>query len=365
MDISVDKETFFKYIQLLDKVTGKQLNLEVLRCILLEAKKNRLFLRATNLDIGIEVELPCKSKKDGLTAIPAEMLSGFLANTPTGTVELNASEKGAHISIGKTKATINTISHEDFPTIPRVKSGDTIKLTAEKLAKGLRSVWYAASISNMKPELSSILVTHREKSVVFVATDSFRLAEKTILTDTTNSFSPILIPLKNVGEIIRNIEQVEGEITITTNDNQASIVAGDTHITSRLVDGTFPDYQQIIPKEFAVEVVALKQDVLQALKVTNIFTNRFGQVTVHADPKKKQFTIEAHGGEMGESTAAVEATLSGDAVDASFNQKYILDSFQSIADDSVMLRLSSDNKPMVIRGASDRSFLYLTMPMSR
>jgi len=269
------------------------------------------------------------------------------------------------VSSKTARATLTILSHEDFPILPRTK-GVTVSISQEKLASGLRAVWYAAATSTMKPELSSISVASDGDLLVFAATDSFRLAEKRVQLGTNLDLPTLLIPVKNTGEIIRTLEQAGGgEASVTASDNQVSIVCGDVHITSRLVDGTFPDYKQIVPKEHATEVTVLKQDLVQALKVSSVFVNKFNQVTFSIHPKQKTFSVDTAGGDTGESSVALDAALSGEPVQIGFNQKYITDSFQSIGDDSVTLKLSGPGKPMVIRGTGDATFTYLTMPMSR
>lgn len=364
MNITVEKKELSDTVQRLEKVTGKQLNLEVLKCILITAKGKQIVLQATNLDIGIQTTLSAKVQKEGVVAVEATTLSAFLTNTEGSEVQLEVKKGGLFVSSGKTSATIHTIPEDDFPTFPAV-SGEKISIPAEKIVKGLRGVWYAASSSSMKPELSSVYVRSVGKQIVCVATDSFRLAERKIQSENIEELPEMLIPLKNVGELIRNLEVATGNIELVGSDNQLSLVFGSTHITSRLIDGTFPDYEQIIPTEQTTEVVVLKQDFIGALKATHVFANRFNQATLVVDPKTKTLTLQTTGGDSGEATATLDAAITGEGIEANFNQKYITDCFQSIAEDSITLRFFGTGKPMVIRGVSDPSFIYLTMPMNR
>jgi len=366
MHVVVEKQKITKYIHILEKVVGKQLNLEVLKCILIDASAKKLTLRATNLDIGIEATIPAEIKKQGIIAVPATTLSGFLENSVGEEVEFVATQEKLKAKSGGASVSINTVSHEDFPTLPKT-TGKSVEISSQKIKEGFGSVWYAASSSSMKPELSSVFVSFNNKKIVFASTDSFRLAEKTIQTDGVDEFPTLLIPFKNVVEIIRDLDSTDENtiVKITASENQASFSFKDLYITTRLVDGTFPDYKQIIPKEHTTEVVVLKQDLLQALKVTNVFVNRFNQVTFIIDPQKKKFIIETTGAETGESSISLSTSLSGEPLKIGFNQKYITDSFQSIKGDSVTLQLSGVGKPMVIKSVSDPTFIYLTMPMSR
>jgi len=145
-----------------------------------------------------------------------------------------------------------------------------------------------------------------------------------------------------------------------------SFEANDTRITSRIIDGVFPDYRQIIPKGCTTEAVILKQDLINTLKISSVFSDSFNQVHFVLDPKKKLFSTETKNNDVGENRSELDAALSGEPIEVNFNCKYISDSFQSIDADSLSLQFNGKNKPLVIRSVSgDQSFLYLVMPMNR
>ena len=366
MKCTFNREVFTQAVARAEKVTGKNLSLQVLKNILITTKNKEVVLRATNLDVGVEVTVSGRIEKQGVVAIPGDVLYAFLTNTE-GIDSITIEQKGGtlKVSAGKSSATIKIVSHEDFPTLPQVKEGTTLTLDAETLVRGFRSVWYSASSSSMKPELSSVYVGYTNNTLVFAATDSFRLAEKKIVSKNITSFDPFLVPLKNVGEIIRNLEDVGGKATITFNENQISCVCGNTHLTSRLIDGTFPDYTQILPKSYETEIIVLKQELIQQLKIANIFSNKFNQISFSISPKNKVFTITTHNTEIGESVTTVDATIDGEDIEISFNYKYITDGFQAIPNDSLTMRFSGVGKPLVLKGVGDESFTYLVMPMNK
>jgi DNA polymerase-3 subunit beta len=146
---------------------------------------------------------------------------------------------------------------------------------------------------------------------------------------------------------------------------QISFKTKDIYLTSRVVDGNFPDYKQIIPKNSSTEAVVLKQDFISSLKVSNIFSDKFNQITITVKPSEKVFEIEARNADVGENTTLMNGALSGENVSANFNYKYILDCFQSITADSLNLQLNGNNRPMIIHPVGDSSFMYLVMPMNR
>lgn len=354
-------------LALVERVSGKHATLPVLSCILVEVSKGSVVLRATNLDIGIEVSCVGKTEGEGSVAVPSHILSSFISQLPDqGTVICEVVAGNLLVSSTRSKVTIKTVPADDFPAIPRVAQATESKVSADIFIKGLKSVWYSASVSSVKPELSSVYVYRDNEFLVFVATDSFRLAEKKVQTPSSVTISDLLIPFKNISDIIRILESVNGSVSMKSNKNLISFENEDIYIVSRVVDGVFPDYRQIIPKGYVTEAVALKQDVLNGLKISNIFSDKFNQVRMVIDPKKKIFEIHTKNSDVGENTTTVDAALSGDSMEINFNYRYVADCFQSIDADSVSFQLSGLNRPMVIRPVSgDQTFMYLAMPMTR
>lgn len=366
MKVEILKEKLFNAVILAEKISSKDVTHPVLNNLLLVAKNNILQIRATNLDLGIELLVPAKIENEGTVAVSGKILSSVVLNIQHGDgVVLEVSGGNLLVYTSGSKTLLKIYPNEDFPTIPRISGGGKVALQPDAFLRGIRSVWYSASTTTIKPELSSVYVYNDGTHLVFVSTDSFRLAEKKVVVSSGEKVKPLLIPFRNIPEIIRVLENMNGLIDVQIGENQISFLFEKTYLTSRLIDGTFPDYKQIIPKNYSTEVVLLKQDFLQALKKTGIFLDKFSQVTVDIQPKKKIFTLHTENHDVGETTESVGAALSGEDIKISFNQRYMADCLQSIYTDSVSLSFSGLNKPVVIRGISDNSFLYLVMPMNK
>lgn len=366
MRIECVKEKLQEAVNKAERVTGKNLTLPVLACLRMEAKNNSFSIKATNLDIGVEMTFPVKVEEEGIIAVPGNILNNFLSNLYSdANIILETIKGNLKITGGKTSILLKAAPHDDFPTIPKVIAGSSFTVEIEEFLKGLTSVWYSSSTSTMKPELSSVYIYHEDDSLVFVATDSFRLAEKRMKTKKTKDFGTILIPFKNVSEILRVFEGISGPVSVEVNKNQISFSSEGIYLTSRVVDGVFPDYKQIIPKKSTTSVILLKQDFVNTLKISNIFSDAFRQINMKVDVQKKSFEIKTKNADVGESVSELSAALSGGNIEINFNYKYIMDCFQSIASDSVSLEFSEMNRPMIIRGVSDKSFTYLVMPMNK
>ena len=366
MNIECIKDKLSYAIGKAERITSKNITLPILSCILLEVKRSTLTIKATNLDLGIEIVIPVKVIKEGSIAVSGSVLYNFISNiTNDKNVNLEVVNGNLKVSTKHTESIIKAFPVDDFPNIPKVSSDKPFTFNVTSLVKGFKSVMYSSSVSTIRPVLSSILISSDEDSVIFAATDSFRLAEKRIGTKKHKEFNQILIPFKNVGEIIRVIEDINDEVQVFLNENQIAFSHNNVYITSRVIDGVFPDYKQIIPKETKTEVVVLKQDLISSLRISNIFADKFSQVIFHISPKDKNFKITTKNMEVGENINNLESVVKGEAITISFNHKYIIDCFQSIDADSVSLSFSDTNKPMVIRGVGDKGFLYLVMPMNK
>lgn len=348
-----------------ERITGKNLTLPILNSILLIASQKSLKFRATNLSLGVEIEIPAKVEKEGIVAVSGSVLVGVFSNIFQNENIFLVGEGGnLLIKTKKSQIKLKGQAPDDFPTIP-VISGTTFKIESKKLTDGIKSVYYSSSVSDIKPEISSVYIYSNEDNLVFVSTDSFRLAEKKIRIKGLEEIPGILIPFKNIPEILRIFGEIFGEIKVCFNKNQISFSSDNTYLTSRIIDGIFPDYRQIIPKEFKTEAVVLKQDLLNALKLSNIFSDKFNQVNLTIKPKEKIFELSSQNNNIGENKTYLDATISGEDIALSFNYKYFFDCLQSINTDSVSIKLNEASKPITISGVSDNTFTYLIMPMNQ
>ncbi len=363
LECSIDK--IKNGLVLAEKLTGKNLTLPVLSSVLWVATGDTLKLRSTNLSIGVEITIPAKIEKEGVVAIRGDILSSlFSIINGSGNIKFELINNNLSVKTTTNTILLKSIPHEDFPTIPNIK-GEELIIPSKKFIEGIRSVYYSASISEIKPEIGSVYIYPEDDTLVFVATDSFRLAEKKVKIKNKLSFNGILIPLKNSVEIIKIFDNLNEDLKITLAKNQLSFSTSNIYLTSRVVDGNFPDYKQIIPKTSNTEATVLKQDFISSLKISNIFSDKFNQITITIKPPEKVFEIEAKNIDIGENSTFVSGVLKGENVSANFNYKYIIDCFQSITSDSLYLQLNGNNRPMIIHPVGDPSFMYLVMPMNR
>lgn len=369
MKITTTKEKILNAVQLAERVTGKKETLPVLSCVLLDvggSSKGEMVVRATNLEAGIEVSVPCEIEDKGVVAVSAAVLSQTLKSISGEKIIFKTEEGNLVIESRGTKTLIKAIPHEEFPALGSGTDATGITVSREELMRGIQSVSYAASPSMIRPELGSVYVSMRPGSIVCVATDSFRLAEKTINGVKSKSETDLLIPLKHASELAHVLERIgNDEVQLSADDSQMSVSADGVRYVSRVVDGTFPNYKEIMPKVFETEATVLKNDFAEMLRKARVFSGNDQHVGLHVYPKRKIFSATARSAEVGEMSDSIDAAISGEDLDINFHIGYLADCLSVVESDSIVLGFAGAGKPLVIRGVSDSSFTYLVMPLNR
>lgn len=365
MRATCSKENLKEAIFLCEKISGKNLTLPVLNNILILVENKNLKLISTNLEIGIEIEIPAKIEKKGNVAVPAGIVNSFISNlSGNENITLESQNNNLLISTLNSSTLIKGQPANDFPSLPKTEKKKEIEIPLKDIILGLKSVWYAASFSNIKPEISSIYVHSSKKTpFVFVATDSFRLAEKKF-KHSFEEFEGILLPVKTVAEILRIFDGKEGKVKLIFDKNQIFIILDNIKFVSRLTEGAFPDYKQIIPGKFITDVVLDKSLLVNTLKTAGIFSGKLNEVNISVGPDNGSIIIKTSSADAGEHTVNVPAKVTGKELKMTFNHKYIFDCLQHINSKQALLRFSGENMPLVIAGADDSSFQYLVMPMN-
>ncbi len=365
MKIEIIKEKLLNAVNHADRISGSHVSLPVLSCIILEAKNNELVVKATNLDVGIEIKVSAKVLDEGVVALSGSHLKAFITGSENSKEVILETKDGVCVcKSGKTVASIKTESSEDFPVIPKVNE-ETKNISIEDFISGVKSVWWSASISQIKPEISSVYIYEENREMVFVATDSFRLAERRIKQKKTCLLPSLIIPLKNISEIVKTFDQMKDEFSISASKNQISLTAEGIHFSSRLIDGNFPDYKQIIPKEYTTEAVLLKDEFARSIKLAGVFTDNFHQAIFSVLVSKKKVIIKAHSSTIGEVNEELDGSFKGEDTTSTFNQRYLADVLQTLSGAHTEFLMSGAGKAMLIKDAESKGFIYLVMPMNR
>ena len=362
MHITVSHESIEDILELIARISTKHLTLPILQCALLEVSEGTLKVRGTNLEIGVEGVIAVAVQEEGKVSVSASTLLQTISLIDQKEVILRTEGEVLVVETKTAKTAINTVPADEFPHIPKVEGVGQV-LQGKTFALGIKTAAFAASQSSIKPELGSVYIYQKkEHTCTVVATDSFRLVEKTISEQGVILDTSMLIPAKNALELARVCESREDNPTLYVSDNQCALAFKDVYITSRLTSGTFPDYVQIIPKEFATHTTLLTKDLEAALKKTNIFLNKFLQLSLTLTGNTMELGSK---GDSGTTSETIQVVTEGDDITLNFNQRYIQEILPYITDDSITIHFAGIGRPIVIEGVHDRSLRYLVMPMNK
>ncbi|PIR69597.1 MAG: DNA polymerase III subunit beta [Candidatus Niyogibacteria bacterium CG10_big_fil_rev_8_21_14_0_10_46_36] len=362
MNTSCVKEDLQKALTVAERHTSAEENLPLLKGVLLESSENKLYVRSTNLDTGIEVFVPTKTKRKGSVVVPAKTFSSFLTTLPDERITLDVKNGNLVVTTPSTSTTIKGYSADDFPPFPKLKKTTSIQISNDDLSRDLLSVVIAASSSEIKPEISSVLFSVQKKGIKFVATDSFRLAEKTIPFSSDQYYS-LLFPFRHVLELIKVVEIFPSSLEILFDSNQAILRGNNFLYFARLRDASFPQYEQIIPTSFATEVTLKKSNFLKAIRGASIFSGRLREVCFNVYPEDNLFEVVTKNSDIGEYVSQIPAKVTGERLSVNFNYGYIIDGINQISSDDIILRFNGESKPVLIQNPYNASYIYLAMPM--
>ena len=365
MKLEVRAEKLQWAIQKLQKNQQKQLSLPILESIYLEAKDNTLILRTTNLHVGTEVIIPVKVEKEGKAAVRYDLLSQVLSNLKSkeDKIKFNFNSNLFIVKTPYSQVSMASYNADEFPTLPKISDVPRFTLPVTDFIDGVQSVMYAAAHTDIKPEISSVYIYSDGNELVFVSTDSFRLAEKRIVVENIGDFPGVIFPIKNVQEFIRVFSKEDGEFSVLVGENQISFETESLYFVSRVVDGNYPNYQQIIPAESTTTITLLHNELTSALRLVHIFSDDFHQIFLHTDKSKEKIILSAKNVEVGESEAEVDTHIQGEDIEIKFNYRYLYDVLSHQMGDSVAIELTETRKPFIVRYVGEPSFLYLIMPM--
>lgn len=357
------KEKLLPALLKAERITSKNPSLAVLSCVIIGASGNQVVIKSTNLELGLEITLPAKIEEEGVIALIPGPFIAFISNLSSEkNISISTNDKGIlSISCGGHKATLKTEKYDEFPNIPESAEKE-VSVNIESFIEGIQSVWYSASISSIKPELSSIYIYNDKEYIVFAATDSFRLAEKRIKIKKSIEDLHVLIPYKNIPEIVKILEGVGGDVKISTDRNQISFNSPNLYLTSRVIDGVFPDYKKIIPAGSTTEIILLKSELVEALRIVRVFSDKFNQISLSVSSPKGICEFTSKNSDIGEGTYVLKVKIKGESVNLNFNHKYLFDCIQSIPTESVIFKFNGQGKALVIEGYNDNTFTYLVMP---
>jgi DNA polymerase-3 subunit beta len=366
MKITLKASLLKEAIEDVGTTTSKNNQNPLLKGIYLQTEGNSLCLRSTNISTGFEKLVVANVEVEGSCVILAEVISRVFSNMSFGgsdMCELELEGDICKIKIGKHAVEVKTLPKEGFPGLPDVV-GESFELSSETLVFGLKSVVFSVAKTEIKPEISGVHMYSFENQLVFVATDSYRLSEKKIEVGGIPENISVIIPEKNVKDIIKIFDKSKEKLTLTISQSSLAIKTEDgSYFITRLIEGKFPNYRQIIPSSPEAHVILLKEDVVRSLKIVSFFSDKTEQVTLECKPET--ITVFAQNFEVGSASETINATLKGEEFTIKVNSRYFEEFLSQVKDQSVVIKFTSQNKPIIFEGIDGNGFTYLVMPSYR
>ena len=361
MKITVNQKNLKKALSLVEKVVSKNSSLPILNNILLKTENGRLKVSATNLEIGINYIIGAKIEEVGQIAVPARIISDFIGNITDDKVSLTTKNNILSINSERYKTQILGFDAKDFPIIPKIKSKTLAIIPTKLLKNSLMTVLDSVAVSETRPELAGVYINFNDNKIVFAATDSFRLTEKSVdFKNTQKQF--FIVPRNTVVELIRIAGEIEGDLSFNTSDNQISFFNDDLEIVSRIVDGNYPDYKKVIPEKCVSRVLVNKNELDKNIRIAGLFSTNISDIKINCSEGK--IAILAKNSDKGEIETLVEASLKNQPFEVSLNFHYLLDGLKILDTEKVILEFTGHGSPLVIRPNDDKKdVVYLIMPL--
>jgi DNA polymerase-3 subunit beta len=364
MKIEVLQESLLSGLNIVGRAVATRAQLPALSHILIEATSSGLTLSATDLEIGIQTKVAAKVEEPGKVAVPAKMFGEFLASLNPGKIVLSLEKESLQVIAPGYKGKFQTIAVEEFPALsipePENEMGE---IAASELKAAIEHVVFASAKDSLRPVLTGVLWEMGKKKLKLVATDGFRLAIEEINIDGKREEAKLLVPSRVVAEVVRLSGEGQIKVGHIPATSQIYFVIGDVLVISQLLEGNFPDYNKIMPKEFLTEIKASREELLQAVKATYIFA-RDNSNMVGWKIEGKLLILSSNSPERGECRVEVPIELTGEESEIVFNAKFVLDYLGMIVGEQVWIGFSGKLAPGMFKDLSRTGGQYVVMPIN-
>lgn len=361
MKIATTQENLNKALGIVSRTASNRTTLPILNNVLIRAEKGSLVISSTNLEISTTQEVPASVEEPGVITAPARLITEFISNLPKVNINIELVDNKLKISAGSYKSTINTVSADDFPALPELKDKKSLKISAEDLKKAISNTSLVASSDTTRPILTGVYLHSLDGYLYAAATDGYRLAEKKIMA--FDGEISAIVPASTLNDVARIISDDTKEITIGVGDDQIEFVIDKTTINSRLIDGNFINYRQLIPAKTEVEATLSRAELLRITKISELFARESaGSITLNINSSKSTLSVHSITSELGENDSEAEANTKGDG-SITLNSKYLLDALNQIEEDSVKLQFSGKLAPILITAESGVDYKHIIMPV--
>lgn len=378
MKVQVLQENLQRGLGIVGRAVATRSTLPITANVLIKTDEGRLKLSATDLDISISTWIGAKIDEEGATTIPARLMTDFVAQLPPATVTIESDEEArrtARLSCARTESTVNTLSATDFPRIAAVDDGSAISIGPTELRRAIDRVEFAAATDDSRPVITGVSVKGEEHTLTFAASDGFRLAVADIKLgekETIPADLDLIVPARALREVGRLIGDSASPVELRVNEQstQVQFTLTDVELTAQLIQGSFPNYTQLIPTEWNTATEVPVEQFMRGARIAAIFArDGSGIVRLQVEPEDTdkedgQLRISARADEVGENEGSIDVRVKGEAAKIAFNSRYLADVLGALdAEGSVRMETTSPSSQGVFRPVDEDGYVHVVMPM--
>jgi DNA polymerase III subunit beta len=365
------QENLTRGLQIVGRAVSTRGTLPILSNVLLRTDGGRLKLTATNLEIGVNCWVPAKVEDEGAITVPAKLFTDFVNNLPAGNIELslNVRTKTLHLKSGPHEANMKGLDAEEFPIIPAIPERPTTRIAQGTLRRMIREVAFVAATDDSRPVLTGVLTTIAGDMITLAAADPYRLSVRHgRVLDRVETAIEVIVPARSYMELERVLGDVDDplDVFITPNKSQVIFHTSEADIVSRIIEGQFPNYKQVIPSSSQTTVTVQRDELLKATRLASFFARDAANIVrFQIDPTSDTpLVVSATAAEVGDNTGRIEATVVGQATTIAFNSNFVQAALTSLTAPEVKLELGGPLAPGVIKIIGDEdAYLHVVMPL--
>ena len=364
MKLKILQENFYKALSNASRFSSVRAQLPVLGNIFLKAGKGKLIISSTNLEVSLSTSIGAQIEEEGEITVPARAITEIVANLAPGTLSLSSEKEQIKIESQGSKLNVLGMNASDFPPVPqKIETKGSLLLPKGPFQSALTQVIFATSIDETRPVLTGVLAIFKKEGITMVATDGFRLSQKKIAVKGIEKSIQIVLPKGVLLEISRFAGEESDVLFVhKESEHQVSFGFADAVLSSRLLEGEFPNFEKIMPKETTTKVNLDKEDFLRVIKLASVFARDSANI-VKLAINKNGVTVTAESSQSGNQKTELDAKVEGKELEIAFNFRFLEDFLHSVKGESVSIAFSNPNAPGVFTDPQDNAFIHLIMPV--
>jgi len=367
MNLSLLQENLNLALTNVSRFVSSKNQLPVLNNILFSTDQGRLKLSATNLELSINYWIGAKIDQEGSITVPAKEITEFVSYLPSGKIDLELKNNLLNISSEKTQSTFNTSPATDFPDFPKINPETQFEIDINLLIDSINQISFSAAIDDSRPVLTGILCIFENNSVKLIATDGFRLSFKEIKLEKSLNLKKdslsFLIPAKSLIEVTKLAKNNQTiKIGLTTDEHQVMFILDDIELVSRLIEGSFPDYQKLIPETYSTKIFINRDELFQSVKLASVFARESANV-VKINIKNNNLELTTNAPQVGQNLIKLDSKTEGELLEVAFNYKFLTDFLNICKSNEILIELNENLSPVFFHDQSNPSFTHIIMPV--